>query len=100
MFILAPRPGTKIRHQMMRQRRIFHDDWTKYCGYETTFRPQKMTPEELDRGFWQALRRFYSLPSIIRRLLLPPRRHLAQSLSANLFFHYGVNRHIHPLAYY
>ena len=54
----------------------------------------------LSLGFWRAQRKFYSLGSIARRIMLPPNRHTLQSLIPNLFFRWGVNRGIHPLTYY
>ncbi len=99
MFILAPRPGTKVRHQMLREGRILHSDWSRYGGYETTFRPARMSPAALTSGYWQAQRRFYSLGSILRRLL-PPGRHFVQQLVPNLVFHHAVRRGRHPVGYY
>jgi radical SAM superfamily enzyme YgiQ (UPF0313 family) len=99
MFILAPRPGTKIRHQMLREGRILTDDWRLYGGYHTTFRPARMSPGELTRGYWEAQRRFYSLSSILRRLL-PPGRHFVQQIVPNLVFYHAVRRQRHPVGYY
>jgi radical SAM superfamily enzyme YgiQ (UPF0313 family) len=99
MFILAPRVGLKIRDELAAEGRIDHSDWDRYHSYEVVFEPKNMTRGELEEGFWRAQRRFYSFPSIARRLL-PPNRHTLQSLPSNLFFRWGVNRGIHPLTYY
>ena len=99
MFILAPRPGTKIRHQLLREGRILQEDWTFYGGYHTTFRPARMSPETLTRSYWEAQRRFYSLGSILRRLL-PPGRHFLQQLIPNLAFWRAVRQQQHPVGYY
>jgi radical SAM superfamily enzyme YgiQ (UPF0313 family) len=99
MFILSPRVGLKIRDELLAQGRIDHSDWDRYHSYECVFEPKHMTRQELEDGFWRAQRRFYSLPSIARRLL-PPNRHTLQSLFPNLFFRWAVNRGIHPLTYY
>jgi radical SAM superfamily enzyme YgiQ (UPF0313 family) len=100
MFILSPRVGLKIRDELAAEGRIDHSDWDRYHSYEVVFRPKNMTRSELEEGFWRAQRRFYSLGSIARRILLPPNRHTVQSLLPNLFFRWGVNRGIHPLTYY
>ncbi len=100
MFILSPRVGLKIRDELMAEGRIDHSDWERYHSYEVVFRPKNMTREELEEGFWRAQRRFYSLGSMAKRLLMPPNRHTIQSLPSNLFFRWGVNRKIHPLTYY
>lgn len=99
MFILSPRVGLAIRDDLMAQNRILHSDWNRYHSYEVVYEPKNMTRSELEEGFWRAQRRFYSLPSIAKRLL-PPNRHTVQSLIPNLFFRWGVNRGIHPLTYY
>jgi radical SAM superfamily enzyme YgiQ (UPF0313 family) len=80
MFILAPRPGTKIRHQMLREGRILDNDWDYYGGYHTTFR-------------------FYSLSSILRRMF-PPGRHFIQQIVPNLVFYHAVRKCRHPVGYY
>lgn len=100
MFILAPRVGTKIRDQMQAEGRILHDDWTKYCGYETVFKPKNMTIDELNHGFWKAQQKFYSLKSIAKRLYMPPRGYTWYSTITNLAFMYGAKKLKHPLTYY
>ena len=98
MFILAPRPGTKIRDQLLREGRVFDHDWTKYCGFKVVFHPKYMTPRQLEEEYWRASRRFYSPLSIIRRLTT----HLYswQMLPFNLYFAWCVRRRIQPLDYY
>lgn len=100
MFILSPRVGLKIRDELAAEGRIDHSDWDRYHSYEVVYQPKNMTRGELEEGFWRAQQRFYSLPSIAQRLFTPPNRHTIQSLVPNLFFHWGVNRRIHPLTYY
>ncbi|MBW1992429.1 MAG: B12-binding domain-containing radical SAM protein, partial [Deltaproteobacteria bacterium] len=48
MFILAPRPGTKVREQLLREGRIFNHDWQKYCGYQVVFHPKHMSARCLE----------------------------------------------------
>ena len=100
MFILAPRVGTKIRDQMLAEDRILHNDWEKYCGYETVFKPKNMSIEELNDGFWRVQQQFYSMKSIVKRLLLPPKSYSWYSFFTNLIFLYGAKKRIHPLHYY
>jgi radical SAM superfamily enzyme YgiQ (UPF0313 family) len=98
MFILAPRPGTKIRNELLAAGRIFDHDWTHYGGFDVVYQPQYMTPEELEEGYWWANRRFYSLGSILRRLTT----HLYSwhMLPFNLYFAWSVRRRRQPLDYY
>jgi len=98
MFILAPRPGTKIREELLAEGRIFDHDWTRYGGFDVVYRPQHMTPEELEEGYWWANRRFYSFSSILKRLTT----HLYSwhMLPFNLYFAWSVRRRRQPQDYY
>ena len=72
MFILAPRPGTKVRDQLLAEGRIFNHDWTNYCGFKAVYHPKHMTARQLEEGYWRANRQFYSLLSILQRLTPAP----------------------------
>ena len=98
MFILAPRPGTKIRDQLLQEGRIFDDDWTDYCGFKVVYHPKYMTARQLEEGYWRANRRFYSLLSILRRQT--PHLYSWHMLPFNLFFAWCVRRRFQPLDYY
>ncbi len=95
MFILAPRPGTKVREQLLREGRIFDHEWPQYCGYRAVFHPRHMTARRLEEEYWRAQRRFYSLSSILRRL--SPRIYSWHMLPFNLAFAWSVRRRVHPL---
>jgi hypothetical protein len=98
MFILAPRVGTRVREQLLKEGRIFDHDWTRYCGFKVVFHPRHMTARQLEEAYWRASRRFYSLTSILQRLTL----HLYSwhMLPFNLYFAWCVRRRQHPLDYY
>jgi radical SAM superfamily enzyme YgiQ (UPF0313 family) len=98
MFILAPRPGTKVRDQLLKEGRIFDHDWTNYCGLKVVYHPKHMTARELEEGYWRANRRFFSLPSILKRL--DRRLYSTQMLPFNLYFAWCVRRRLQPLDYY
>jgi radical SAM superfamily enzyme YgiQ (UPF0313 family) len=98
MFILAPRPGTRVREQLLKEGRIYDHDWTNYCGFKVVYRPKYMTPRQLEEGYWRANRRLYSLWSILQRQTL----HLysLHMLPFNLYFAWAVRRRLQPLDYY
>jgi len=98
MFILAPRPGTRVRKQLLQEGRIFDHDWTNYCGFKAVYQPRHMTSRQLEEGYWRANRKFYSLLSILRLQTL----HLYSwhMLPFNLFFAWCVRRRFQPLDYY
>jgi radical SAM superfamily enzyme YgiQ (UPF0313 family) len=67
--ILTPFPGTVLRERLERQKRILHNDWSRYTISNVVFRPAGMSPETLQAGFEWAYRAFYSSGSILRRLV-------------------------------
>jgi radical SAM superfamily enzyme YgiQ (UPF0313 family) len=95
MFILAPRPGTKVRGLLLKEDRIFDHEWPNYCGFRVVFHPKHMTPRQLEEEFWRAQRRFYSPISLLKRLT--PRLYSWQMLPFNVIFAWSVRRRLHPL---
>lgn len=66
--VLTPLPGTALFERYNSTGRIFDRDWAKYDGKHVVFHPSRMTPEQLQEGFYWANHHFYSLPSIFHRL--------------------------------
>jgi hypothetical protein len=66
--VLTPLPGTALFDRYNAAGRIFDRDWAKYDGKHVVYRPSRMTPEQLQEGFYWANHQFYSLSSIWRRL--------------------------------
>lgn len=80
--ILTPYPGTPLRDAMEKQGRILTNDWDLYDTRHTVFRPAKLSPRELESGYWRAYQRFYSWKGIFKAALTKPNlrgviRHLA-----------------------
>jgi len=68
--MLTPYPGTPLFHSLESQGRILTRDWDKYNGRTAVvFQPRQLSVAELLAGFRYANERFYSLPSIVKRLL-------------------------------
>ena len=66
--ILTPYPGTRVRERLVAEGRILTNDWRDYDMEHVTFRPKGMTVEQLQRGYDELTRRFYSFGSMWRRL--------------------------------
>ena len=66
--VLTPLPGTALFDRYNSSGRIFDRDWAKYDGKHVVYHPSRMTPEQLQEGFYWANHQFYSLPSIFHRL--------------------------------
>lgn len=76
--VLTPLPGTALYERYNSTGRIFDRDWAKYDGKHVVFTPRRMTPEQLQEGFFWANHQFYSLPSIGRRLSATQQRLVAR----------------------
>jgi radical SAM superfamily enzyme YgiQ (UPF0313 family) len=71
--ILTPFPGTPLFRRLEEEGRILTRDWRKYNSRDdVVYRPRQMSAAELLAGFRYANARFYSLPSIARRLARSP----------------------------
>jgi radical SAM superfamily enzyme YgiQ (UPF0313 family) len=82
--ILTPYPGTALYRRMEAEGRVLHRNWDLYDTRHAVYRPARMTPRELERGYWQAYRDFYSCGAILRAAATKPTlsgmvRHLAYS---------------------
>ncbi len=65
--ILTPYPATPLYRKMEAEQRLLHRDWSLYDTAHAVFRPQHMSPEELERGYAWIYRRLFSHASIWRR---------------------------------
>ena len=91
--ILTPFPGTRLFERMEAEGRILTHDWRKFNSRaDVVFRPKGMSSEELLGGFQGAVRRFYSLNSIRRRLSHSP-VNLWWTLPLNLAYHLSLRRY-------
>ena len=71
--ILTPFPGTPLFRKLEEEGRILTRDWRRYNGRcEVVYQPKRMSRAELLAGFRYANHRFYSLPSMARRLSRSP----------------------------
>lgn len=49
--ILTPFPGTRLFSQYEHEDRLVTRDWTRYNGFELTYRPRKISVDEFEKGF-------------------------------------------------
>lgn len=59
-FIFTPYPGSPLWERLERQGRIVDRNWDHYNGAHVVFRPQNMSPEELDAQFLKVWRNFFA----------------------------------------
>ncbi|MDD3580632.1 MAG: radical SAM protein [Desulfobacca sp.] len=67
-LILTPLPGTPVYEDLEVQNRIICRDWSRYDAHHAVFLPRQMTPYELQWETFKAMQRFYSWPSVMKRL--------------------------------
>ena len=65
--IFTPYPGTSIYTQFEAEGRILSTDLARYNTYEVVYRPQLMSPDELQDGFRRVLNEFWSWRGMARR---------------------------------
>lgn len=68
-LILTPVPGTPIYQELEAQNRIICRDWSHYDGHHAVFQPRQFTAYELQRETIRAMKKFYSWPSVFKRLI-------------------------------
>lgn len=67
-LILTPIPGTPVYDELAAQSRLLHHDWQYYDGHHAVFLPRYLTPFELQMETLRAMKRFYTWPSVFKRL--------------------------------
>lgn len=64
--IQTPYPGTRLWQRMEAAGRILHRNWDLYDTRHAVFQPARLTPRQLERGYWRAYRDFYRWPALAR----------------------------------
>jgi radical SAM superfamily enzyme YgiQ (UPF0313 family) len=71
---LTPFPGTPLYQRLQSEGRLHYDAWWLDAAYrynDVPFTPARLTPDQITEHCVAARRRFYGLPSIVRRGLSP-----------------------------
>jgi hypothetical protein len=93
--VLTPLPGTRQLERMHADGRLTTMDWRHYDGVHCVFRPKQMTPDVLEAGCHWAWQSYYSIPSIVRRILKPGDKLL--EMAANMYFNWAYRRMVNRL---
>lgn len=67
--VLTPYPGTRLYADMEAQCRLVSNDWDLYDTRHVVYRPARLTPSQLEAGYWWAYDSFYSWSNIVRASL-------------------------------
>lgn len=95
LFTPAPYPGTKFHADMVAAGRVLDDDWGHYDYGSPVVQPRHMTTDEMLEGFRYVYSGFYSVRSMLRRFVPPPRKNLLETaamLVANAKVHGYLRR--------
>ena len=65
--VLTPYPGTPLFRRMEDEGRLLHRDWSLYDTAHAVFRPRRMTPQQLERGYVWCYDHLFSHRSIWAR---------------------------------
>jgi radical SAM superfamily enzyme YgiQ (UPF0313 family) len=65
--LLTPFPQTPLRSQLASEERLRGSGWEDHNGAAVAFLPRWMTPEELERTYWDVHHKLYSLRQTTRR---------------------------------
>ncbi|MDD2903930.1 MAG: radical SAM protein [Syntrophales bacterium] len=94
--ILTPFPGTKLYEEMDSQGRIHDRDWSHYDTGHSVIHPRGMTSEELQNGWYWAVRETYKMSNILRRIVRPDPGWTLR-LAANYSQYHKISRFPRPL---
>ena len=68
-WILTPIPGTDLYEDMQRDGRITSTDWSQYDGTHVVFNPKTWSSAELSERYWNAFKKIYRPPRLLRNIL-------------------------------
>lgn len=91
--IQTPYPGTRLYETMAAAGRITSHDWDRYDTRHVVYRPARLTPDQLERGYWRAYRQFYGWRNIARGSLV----HDSAKHRAKHFFYAAGWKKFEPL---
>ncbi len=100
LFILTPFAGTRLYEELEKEGRIIHKDWSKYDALNVVYSPKLISTKELESGYWQTLQKFYSIPSLFRRLSSQLIKHKCDGLIRNIIFNRLAKKKIHPYSFW
>jgi radical SAM superfamily enzyme YgiQ (UPF0313 family) len=64
--ILTPYPDTELYKRMAVDHRVLHSDWDLFDTRHVVFRPGRLTPQQLEAGYWRAYKDFYEWKAILK----------------------------------
>ena len=94
--ILTPFPGTELYRQLKNEGRITNNNLSLYDVCHAVFQPKKMSKNQLEEGFWNIYKKYYSIKEIGKRLFKEKNNEFLYSIITNLKFRKLTNKRIYP----
>ncbi len=88
--VLTPFPGTQVFQQYEQEGRLLTKDWSLFDMMNVTFLPKKLSPWELQKEFFHAVKRFYTFFSSFRIGKLFGARYGMRRVGLSLLIKLGV----------
>ena len=98
--MLFPQKGTKIYQHLANENRILKGSPFKGTNQRCIFQPKNMSAHELEEGLWKTYKSFYSIFSILRRVIMSPKDAYMHIFFSNIIFHRASKILKSPLDYY
>ena len=98
--MLFPQKGTKIYQHLASEDRIITGSPFKGTNQRCIFKPKNMSGHELEDGMWKTYQSFYSITSILRRVVMYPRDAYMHIFLSNIIFRSASKILKSPLDYY
>ena len=95
-FILTPYPSTPLGLKYIKDGLITDTDINNYREPHVVFEHPIMSAEQIQKGFWHALKRFYSLGNIYKRLKNSNVPNKPFALYSNLYYRRKIRKKIVP----
>ena len=64
--IMTPYPSTELHKRVSQDGRILHENWDLYDTRHVVYKPTKLSPEALEKGYWRAYKDFYSWNNLFK----------------------------------
>ncbi|MBI3892396.1 MAG: radical SAM protein [Candidatus Wallbacteria bacterium] len=66
-YVLTPIPGTPLFERMRREGKILTYDYNEYNGATCVYQPKRLTPDQVEDGYWRVYNEVFKLSNILKR---------------------------------
>jgi radical SAM superfamily enzyme YgiQ (UPF0313 family) len=104
LSVLTPFPGTSLFDRVNRDGSLLSDNWSLYDATRVVLKRDGMDPNDLLNLVWEAYRKFYSAPNILKRawrfrsqyVVFFPRDLVIEEVFFQFYARHAVRQNLHP----